>query len=171
MSICPHIRSLVQAKKLHPYKPLPGPRRCLFLTDEAMRDLEQGLVRLLALRGVVEEGLKRWVYNGRVWVDLEGKPRFLKPLCPPPDGIWEIRFTDPRVQVRLFGRFAKPDTVIGTKFHTRQMLGRKGSRDWQSAMSNCESRWQELFPSFKPFIGKTIHEYVTENCDDFAICT
>ena len=173
MSIRPYIAKLVKAKVLHAYVP-PSQhraRRCLFLTDEAMKDLtsSSGLISLLALRGLVEAELKRWVHNGRVWVDLQGKPRFLKPLDPPPPEIWELRFTDPRVQIRLFGRFAEPNTIVGTKFHTRQMLGRKGSRDWRRAMTSCEGRWNELFPDMPPFSGKTIHEYVTENCDDFPI--
>jgi hypothetical protein len=150
MSTGPHIVALVKAKKLHPYAP-PGKmpvRRCLFLTDDAMKDLtsQDGLIRLMALRGMVEEGLKRWVHSGRVWVDLQGKPRFLMPLCPPPREIWELRFTDPRVQIRLFGRFAEPNTIVGTKFHTRGMLDRKGSRHWREAMNACSKRWDELFP-------------------------
>jgi hypothetical protein len=127
------------------------------------------LINLMGVRGVVEAELKRWVQGGSVWVDLQGKPRFLKMLFPPPREIWEIRFTDPRVQVRLFGRFAEPDTFIGTKFHTRGMLGRTGSRQWLEAMSACEKRWDELFSGFSPFSGLRIHDYVTENCDDFAI--
>jgi hypothetical protein len=174
MSIKPYIASLVKAGTLRPYMP-PGSqraRRCLFLTDEAMRDLASaaGLIPLVGLRGVVEAELKRWVHGGRVWVDLKGKPRFLKPLCPPPPEIWELRFTDPRVQIRLFGRFAEPNTIIGTKFHTRQMLGKKGSPQWRRAITTCENRWNELFPANAPFAGKTIHEYVTENCDDFPLC-
>jgi hypothetical protein len=138
-----------------------------------MRDLasQNGIVVLIALRGMVEAELKRWVFGDRVWVDLAGKPRFLKPLCPPPSEIWELRFTDPRVQLRLFCRFAEPDVLIGTKFHTRQMLGDKGSRQWHDAMNVCEQKWDELFPGVPPFSGKTIHDYVTENCDDFPICT
>jgi hypothetical protein len=137
-----------------------------------MKDLTSPdrVVNLLGLRGMVEAELKRWVHGGRVWVDLKGKPRFLKPLCPPPPEIWELRFTDPRVQVRLFGRFAEPNTIVGTKFHTRQMLGDKGSRHWREAMIACESQWNDLFPGMPPFSGKTIHEYVTENCDDFLLC-
>lgn len=172
MSIKPHIVELVKAKRLSPYRSLGRrSRRCLFLTDEAMLDLtgRDGIVSLMALRGMVEAELQRWVQGGKVWVDLNGKPRFLKPLCPPPPEIWELRFTDPRVQLRLFGRFAEPDTIIGTKFHTRGMLGRKGSREWQDAMGACEKSWNDLFPKHPPFSAKAIGEYVTENHDDFPI--
>jgi hypothetical protein len=174
MSIKPYIAGLVKAGTLYPYVP-PGPHRasrCLFLTGEAMKDLTNpsGLIRLMDLRGMVEAELRRWVTKGRVWVDLTGEPRFLKPLCPPPPEIWELRFTDPRVQLRLFCRFAEPNTLIGTQFHTRQMLQKRGSPQWRTAMAACERRWNELFPDRPPFSGNTIHDYVTENCDDFPIC-
>jgi hypothetical protein len=172
MSIRPHILGLEKAGKLWRYAPpgLPAKRR-LYLTENAVRDLQDanGIIPLMGLRGMVEGGLKRWVHGDRVFTDLNGKPRFLKDLSPPPPEIWEIRFTDPRVQVRLFCRFAEPDTIIGTKFHTRQLLGKKGSEQWRAALEACEKTWKELFPTFPPFSGKTIHDYVTENCDDFPI--
>lgn len=171
MSIRSHIVELVRSKRLFPYVPPsrhPAKRR-LYLTEEAVKDLTSGIISLMGLRGLVEADLKRWVQNGRVYAGLDGRPRFLKPLCPPPPEIWEMRFTPPRVQARMFCRFAEPDTLIGTKFHTRQLLGDKGSRNWNDAMLACESRWNALFPEYPPFSAATIHEYVTENCDDFAI--
>lgn len=171
MSIGPHILALERAGRLFRKHP-PGkpPRRPLFLTEEAEKDLgRDGLVSLLGLRGIVEAGFKRWVHEGLVFADEKGKPRFLKPLDPPPPEIWELRFTEPRVQLRLFCRFAAPNTLIATKFHTRKLLGNKGSPDWKSALNACEKKWIELFPGLEPFSAKTIHEYVTENCDDFPV--
>ena len=72
--------------------------------------------------------------------------------------------------MRLFGRFAEPDTIVGTKFHTREILKRKGSRQWREAMETCKNEWNDLFPGIKPFSAATIHEYVTEKCDDFPLC-
>ena len=171
MSIRPHILALEKSGKLKPFRPPGSARRRLYLTEQAVRDLENadGIVNLMALRGMTEAGLKRWVHGGRLWADLDGTPRFLKRLCSPPPEIWEIRFTDPRVQLRLFCRFAEPNTLIGTKFHTRQMLGRKGSKDWNAAMKACSDYWDRLFPGRIPFSGKTIHDYVTENYDDFPL--
>jgi hypothetical protein len=173
MSIRPYILALERAKppRLFPYAcpPLPAKRR-LYLTEEAVKDVQNRdrPIQILDLRGMVEAGLRRWILGQRVYVDLNGKPRFLKPLCPPPSEIWEMRFTDPRVQVRLFCRFAEANTLIGTKFHTRQLLNNKGQ--WREAMDACEQAWKDLFPSHDPFSGTSIHEYVTENCDDFPLC-
>ena len=72
--------------------------------------------------------------------------------------------TEPVIHARLFCRFAEPDTLIVTKFHTRKLLGNKGSEAWKLAMMECEKAWNSLF-SAPPFVGKTIHDYVTENCD------
>ena len=173
MSIRSYIVGLEKAGKLTRcvFPGRPSTRR-IYLTVEAARDMgPDGIVNLMNLRGDTEAGLKRWVHGGLVYVGLDGKPRFLKPLCPPPPEIWELRFTDPRVQLRLFCRFAEPNTLIGTKFHTRQMLGKKGSRDWNSALQQCVTKWNELFPNHEVFSASSIDKYVTENCDDFPLCT
>lgn len=172
MSIRPHILALEKDEKLFRKAP-PGmaAKRRLFLTEEAEGDLRSGgIVSILDLRAIVEAGIRRWVHGGRVFADEKGRPRFLKPLDPPPRGIWEIRFTEPRVQLRLFCRFPEPDTLIGSKFHTRSMLGDKGSKDWKGALDKCEKKWESLFPNTPTFSSQNIHEYVTENCDDFAVC-
>jgi hypothetical protein len=87
---------------------------------------------------------------------------------PPPPEVWDIRVTEPTPQARLFGRFLEPDTLVLTNFHTRNYLGKKRSSNWNAAMANCQSVWLSLFGE-RLFVGKTIHHYVTENCDDFRI--
>ena len=178
MSIAPSIMALVASGKLRGYQPrsrLPAKRR-LFLTESAVKDLEDrnSATNILDVRGFIEGAMARWVQGQRVFADDKGKARFLKRLDPPPPEIWEIRVTEPRVQARLFGRFAEPDTLILSKFHSRQVLRDKKKSsaqdsEWQTAMAQCESTWNGLFPGIAPFSGTTIHEYVTENCDDFPI--
>jgi hypothetical protein len=129
----------------------------LYLTESALKDLRdpQSATNLLGLRGFIQSSLTRWVAGERVFAD-RGEGAFLKRLDPPPPEIWEIRITEPVVHARLFGRFAEADTLILTKFHTRRLLGRKGSADWKSAMLACESTWSALFPAHRPFVGLTI---------------
>jgi hypothetical protein len=178
MSITPHIAALEAAGKLRRYVPRSRhpTRRCLFLTESAVRDLEDpnSATNILDVRGFIEGAMAHWVLGGRVYKDDRGNARFLKRLDPPPPEIWEIRVTEPRVQARLFGRFAEPDTLVLTRFHGRGVLKKKKkvvtkNDEWQIVMMECEATWKRLFLGFSPFSSKTVHEYVTENCDDFPI--
>jgi hypothetical protein len=173
MSIRDTLAALEADGKLTRYPPRrsrhPAKRR-LFLTIEAVRDLtdRNSAVNLLVGRGFVEGSLMRWVSGQRIYGDHRGG-RFLCRLAPPPPEIWEIRITEPVTQARLFGRFAAPDTLILTRFHTRRLLGNKGSPDWRRATAECENIWFRLFGSTHPFSGSSIEQYVTENCDDFPL--
>lgn len=173
MSIIAQITLLEKSGKLARFVPRTRwpPKRRLFLTQRAEKELTSphSAVNLLKLGGYVRAAMTRWASGGKVHASDRGKPGFLKRLCSPPPEIWEVRVTDPDVQVRLFGRFAEPDTLILTHFHTRNLLGKKKSRAWKHAMKDCEAEWATLFPNHSPFSGQTIHDYVTENCDEFPI--
>ena len=172
MSTSTTIVSLEGAGKLTRYTPRTRhpPKRRLYLAQPALKDLtdSQSAVNILVGRGFLEASLTRWVSGGLVYGD-EKRGRFLFRLEAPPPEVWEVRVTEPTIQARLLGRFAEPDTLILTKFYTRQLLGDKGSAAWAGAMGECVSTWTGLFGSIAPFSGTTIHEYVTENCDDFPI--
>lgn len=172
MSIRDTIKALEASGKLTRYAPrsrAPSGRR-LYLADTALRDLtdNSSAVNVLVGRGSVEAALTQWTTKGRVYGNRKGG-NFIKRLILPPPEVWEIRVTAPVNKARLFGRFAEPDTLILTKFHTRGFLGDKGSNAWQTTMQDCEKKWIELFKKTLPFSGASIHDYVTENCDDFPI--
>lgn len=116
-------------------------------------------------KGFVMAVLTQWTLGNQIWAG----GRFLKKLGPPPPEIWELRVTDPAAQARLFGRFAEPDTLVLTNFHTRGYLGKMGSANWNDAMKQCELQWKQLFQDFEPFSASLMSEYVTENCHDFKI--
>ena len=146
------------------------PRRRLYLTKPALKDYvdDQSATNILVGRGYIKAALTKWTLGE--WVQGNRKRgTFLHRLCPPPPEIWEIRVTEPLVRARLLGRFADPDTLILTRFHTRGLLGDKGSVGWAAAMTHCVDTWQDAFGVQPPFSGTTIHDYVTENCDDFPI--
>jgi len=178
MSITPSIVALEAAGKLRRYplrSRLPAKRR-LFLTQSAVKELEDpnSATNLLGVRGFIESAMSRWVLGQTVYADERGKARFLKRLQPPPPEIWEIRVTEPRINARLLGRFAEPDTLILSRFYSRGVLRDKKrspaqDSEWQTAMLGCASTWDKLFPGIAPFVGPDIHAYVTENCDDFPI--
>jgi hypothetical protein len=173
MSIQANIVSLEAAGKLTRYVPRSGqpPKRRLYLSEAALKDLNNpgSAVNTLVGAGFIEAALARWTLGGLVYADEKKKGRFLCRLDAPPPEIWDIRVTEPVVHARLFGRFAEPDTLILTKFHTRGMLGNKGSPGWKGAMAACEATWVGLFGGLLPFVGSSIHDYVTENCDDYSI--
>ena len=171
MSILTTIPALEADGKLTRFMPRRGqtPRRRLYLAAPALKDFtdRSSAVNLLVGRGFVEASLTRWTIGDRIF-GSHRRGYFLDRLCPPPPEIWEIRVTEPTVQARLFGRFAGPNTLILTKFYTRQLLGKKGSQGWQHAMAECEKIWNDLFDE-SPFSAETVGEYVTENCDDFPL--
>jgi hypothetical protein len=173
MSITATIAGLEAAGKLMRYIP-PGnraPSRRLFLTEQAVKDLTSpsSATVMLIGRGPLEAALARWCLKQRI-VGNKRRGTFIDRLCSPPSEIWEMRVTEANVQARLFGRFAEPDTLILTAFHTRRLLGNKGSTEWRNAMRRCEATWNSLFGSTQPFSASTIKAYVTENCDDFPLC-
>jgi hypothetical protein len=172
MSIRDHIASLEADGKLVRYAPKTrNPlRRRLFLTYDAIDDLEnpRSAINGLRLKPYVLAAMTHWTAGGLVNA-AGGKGRFMRRLDAPPPEIWEIRVTEQDVQSRLFSRFAEPDTLVLTKMHTRTLLGKKGSREWKTAMESCESAWAQLFQGITPFVVSSVHDYITENCDDFPL--
>jgi len=166
------IRSLQEAGVLFPYVPPRTrrlPKRRLFLTKRARMELitPDSATNMLCGRGNIENALTRWVLGDRIYGSKTS--RFLADLTPPPPEVWEVRVIEPSVQVRLFGRFAEPDTLILTQFHTRDHLGPKESKAWSDAMTETVKQWDDFEPNLPVFSANTIREYVTENCDDFQI--
>jgi len=173
MSIQATLKSMQEAGVLFPYFPQNTkrpPKRRLFLTApaEKARNDPQSATNILCNRGLIHSTLDRWVLGERIYGDRTA--RYLSDLSPPPPEVWEVRVIEPKTQqARLFGRFAEPDTLVLTSFHTRNLLGKKGSQPWLDAMADCVAQW-DAFPSTVPlFSGASIHDYVRENCDDFAI--
>jgi hypothetical protein len=171
MSTQDEIKELEAAGKLVRYLPR-GPRvakRRLFLGPDAQKDLTDpaSATNSLVGKAFILAALERWVLGDNIYGKKRGE--FLDRLDPPPQDIWEIRVTPPSIQARLFGRFAEPDTLILTKFHTRSMLGNKGSQGWIQAMTACEQCWSTLFPDIPCFTASSVRSYVTENCDDYPI--
>jgi hypothetical protein len=178
MSIAAVIAQLEAGESIRRYMPartrLPA-KRALFLTRRAMRDFDDphSPTNFFSNPAQIIAAMDRWVLGQRVWsVERRGQPPaggFLKRLDPPPHEVWEVRVVEPRPQVRLVGRFAEKDTLLLTGFYLRDRLGDRGSAQWAAAMSDCDNDWNLLFPGIPSFAKATIHEYVSENCDDYAI--
>jgi hypothetical protein len=165
--VCRKIEELEEIGKLRRYTPKSrfSPRRRIYLANPAQIDFDNNnsAVNKICGQGEIAAALTRWTLGERVYSS------FLKRLDPPPPEIWEIRVTAPKGKVRLLGRFAEPDTLILTKFQTRDHLGTYGSEAWLKAGKNCAHTWKLLFGELEPFSASSVDKYITEKCDDFEI--
>jgi hypothetical protein len=91
------------------------------------------------------------------------KPRstFLARVDPAPDEVFDIRCISPRPGMRVFGRFADKDLFIALTWAGRENL--PGDKDWRNEREACKAAWRRLFPSYPPFIGESLNDYVSTN--------
>ena len=91
-------------------------------------------------------------------------------LDPPADAVWDIRSRDPRPAIRIIGHFADTDLFIGLTWAPRSVpvpwsnrppLGEGGSEQWKLIIRECKAAWRRLFPSYDPYSGDTIHDYIS----------
>jgi hypothetical protein len=171
------VGELENAKKIVRYKP-DGNRkaqRCLFLTSDAVKEYnnDQSAAILLAKRGPIKNALDHWTLGKRIWGhESRGKfseGRFLKPLHPPPHHIWEIKVTEPIIQIRLFVMFIERDMLLLTSLHARGFLDENDN--WKKVMEASAKSWASLFPNNNPLVGQSIGDYISENYDEFPIAT
>lgn len=148
-------------------------KRRLYLTKYASEQIDSPYsnIGLFGVTGEVEAAMAHWTLGEHIYSDDEGNASFLKRLKLPPPEVWNIRVTQPDPQVRIFSRFVLPDALIATHTVLRGDLSEKGRRStkkWNAVMEACVSSWNSLELG-APFSGLTVHDYVTENCDDFSI--
>lgn len=75
-------------------------------------------------------------------------PYYLWCLEPRKEGIWEIRSTRPKYQIRIFGAFAAKDIFIATHYKPRDDLGSKHSGQWKPEIKRTQRTWNDLFPAY-----------------------
>lgn len=75
------------------------------------------------------------------------------------DEVWEIRVSDPRPGVRVFGRFSDRDCFIAMTWSEREKL--ITDDDWRREKERCKREWRKLFPSFNPHTGTKADDYVS----------
>jgi hypothetical protein len=89
-------------------------------------------------------------------------------LEPPADNVWEFRVGDPQPGVRILGRFAAPDIFIATNWSNREdfrdpVTKKDDLRKWRNEIVRSKAIWTQLFPSYDPFIGSTIHDFISNS--------
>jgi hypothetical protein len=87
-------------------------------------------------------------------------------LDPPGDNVWEYRVGNPRPGMRILGRFAEKDLFIATNWVNREdfrdpVTGQDDSRKWRDEIVRCKAIWNQLFPTYQPFGGNTLHDFIS----------
>lgn len=147
--------------------------RQLYLTAALYDELqnEQSAIAFFGQRSAVSAFFTRWLNGSRLSLRIEertGRNEMAR-LEPPPEEIWEMRITEPRPQLRIFGRFVDRNVFVAMFAVNRDRLGNafstpgRKSQSWLGAMYDCETLWNGIFGGAEPFRGATHGDYVSEN--------
>lgn len=92
-------------------------------------------------------------------------------LDPPSDGVWDIRSRGPSPGLRIIGHFAATDVFVGLIYAPRSVrvpwtprlpLGSHNSPEWVRIINQCKAGWRQLFHSYLPYQGVSIHDYISK---------
>ena len=89
-------------------------------------------------------------------------------LHPPEENVWEFRIGSPQPGVRILGRFAEQDTFIATNWVNREdfrdpTTAQDDPRRWRDETLRCKVLWNQLFPSYNPFAGGALHDFISNS--------
>ena len=98
----------------------------------------QRRLRLFAL-------ITRWVDGSPIVPEEE-----LKPLDPPPPGIWEFRTNYPKPGSRLVGVVPFFNAFVATGIYLRDLLGEKDSDEWRLVCTHARATWNGWYPHCDP---------------------
>jgi hypothetical protein len=89
------------------------------------------------------------------------KPTYMARIDPAPDEVFDIRCIDPHPGIRVMGCFADRDLFIALTYAGREAL--RTRQDWRNEREACKAAWRRLFPTYKPYTGANLNEYVSTN--------
>jgi hypothetical protein len=163
MSIDDEIGNRVAERRLFPMRPkAPGAaeRRVMFVSEWLNRPLASDTVADVERIARLEAQLSHFVEGGIVdW-------NYMRPLKKPAHAVFEIRSRRPRPSIRVFGRFAQKDVFVALSAALRAPLAGEGSRPWRDEIVRCHSLWRQLFPTYDPLTGDSLHDLISENVYD-----
>lgn len=114
-----------------PWTQLPG---------ESLSGMRNRRLRLYAL-------VARWI-SGDAIVPVEE----LKPLTPPPPGIWEFRTNYPKPGSRLVGLVPYRNAFVATGVYLRSLLGSAESAEWSLVCTHARAKWNGWYPHCEPLV-------------------
>ena len=143
-------------------------RRELFVSEEIQRAVqppwepsEQG-ARYARMRGYLDTWTEGRLISIADHPYRKPKPTFMARIDPAPDEVFDIRCIDPNPGIRVMGCFADRDLFIALTMADRDALATR--HDWRNEREACKAAWRRLFPSYPPYTGATLNEYVSTNC-------
>lgn len=166
MLIHPEVRQAYEQGKLFPARPVAiwaGEPRAFFMCRELYEDVQSGKTSL------DEAERQRWArLEGQMGFFAEGgyvTDDFVKQLLPPKFEHWELKSRKPRPSLRVFGRFAAPDTFIGTHVLPRSGLGGMWSPEFEHEKLVCEEIYAAagLTQVFSDAPEFRYESYITQN--------
>ena len=89
------------------------------------------------------------------------KPTFMARIDPAPDEVFDIRCIDPNPGIRIMGCFADRDLFIALTRANREDL--VTLHDWRNEREACKAAWRRLFPTYQPYTGATLNDYISNN--------
>lgn len=149
---------------IHAFKPPKGfkAKRALYISTPVLREITgpNTNVAFHKCKMDIERVFDSWVKGDefRVSATGAGKGATLAKLDPPPEGVWELRITEPKTQFRVFCQFAKKDVLVATGIENRGILGNKYTANgkfavqWQRVMHGSNNAWNGLFSSCAPAV-------------------
>lgn len=151
---------------------LPDTRR-IYLAEEVSRVFAGSWVRSPYGRRV---GVARALLEGFTRGDLvvgrmppsKNVHTVIALLEPASENVWEFRIGEPRPGIRILGRFADKDSFVATNLVNREdfidaITKMDDPRKWRDEVIRCKTIWNHLFPSYHPYIGSTIHDYISNS--------
>ncbi|WP_336067109.1 hypothetical protein [Nitratireductor rhodophyticola] len=165
MSTANDIAPLVeQGRLLHVVPDLPGLSvvRDVFATQsvyEFLTDEDAIPAQYARVSGRAKAKIDHFISGGVVTfaLDPQDKARtsFIARNDPVEMGIVDVRITDPKPMIRIFGGFAARNILVLIVWHPREGL------HFQQAVIDCRREWNSLFNNSAPLIGDTHECYLT----------
>jgi hypothetical protein len=89
------------------------------------------------------------------------KRTFMARIDPSPDEVFDIRVRTPKPGIRVLGCFGDRDLFVSLTQAGHEDL--VTDQDWRNEREACKAAWRRLFPTYKPFHGASLNEYLSSN--------
>lgn len=168
MSIDDEIVNRVSEGRLHEIAPTSGPWLREVFAPTALYEELEGYGEDARI-GQLRARLNVFLNEGTVVVGRGRSKRGLMKKLDKCHEVWEFIDKVPPPSLRLFGRFATRNVFVATHVRERRWLLGYNSFRWRREQRRCVATWRQLFPTYDPHEGETIHEYLSNAIPTSAV--